>query len=195
MERLFFALRPCHAAARRIAESASVLRSELGLRGKLLPPERLHITLHLLGDFPYLPANVVACASRIADHVAERQPVAAFDLSVDRAMSFRRNVGASPFAAQIGTGKAQLVELWLALGAALRQSGFPLPRTRPSQFTPHVTLMYGDPVASVQPITPISWTANEFVLIHSLLGRGQHVQLGHWPLASNPSLVSAPTLH
>ena len=33
-------------------------------------------------------------------------------------------------------------------------------------------MLYGDPVASVQPITPSSWIANEFVLIHSLLGRG-----------------------
>lgn len=185
MERLFFALRPCHMAAQRIAETAGLLQSDLRLRGKLLPPERLHITLHLLGDFPYLPENVVAYASQIAGHVAARQLVAPFDLSVDRVMSFRRNVGASPFVAQIGAGKAQLVALWSALGEALQQSGFPLRRTRPSQFTPHVTLMYGDPVTSVQPMTPISWTANEFVLVHSLLGRGQHVQLGHWPFSAN----------
>ena len=99
MERLFFAPRPRHIAARRIAETASVLQSDLELRGKLLPPERLHITLHLLGDVPYLPEKVVAYASQIADYVAARQLVAPFDLSVDLVMSFRRNVGASPFMA------------------------------------------------------------------------------------------------
>ena len=33
-------------------------------------------------------------------------------------------------------------------------------------------------------IEPIGWTAHEFVLVRSLLGRGTHVPVMRWPLCA-----------
>jgi 2'-5' RNA ligase len=44
-------------------------------------------------------------------------------------------------------------------------------------FTPHVTLLYGDRAVDESPVAPIRWTVNEFVLIHSLKG---HTHVARW---------------
>jgi 2'-5' RNA ligase len=41
-----------------------------------------------------------------------------------------------------------------------------------------VTLLYDECGIKEQPIEPISWTVNEFVLVHSLLGKGRYIPLG-----------------
>ncbi|MGH8283840.1 MAG: 2'-5' RNA ligase family protein [Gammaproteobacteria bacterium] len=54
------------------------------------------------------------------------------------------------------------------------------------EFTPHVTLLYGNNVMKPQSIEPIGWTVREFVLVHSLLGRTEHRVLERWPLQPPP---------
>jgi 2'-5' RNA ligase len=51
------------------------------------------------------------------------------------------------------------------------------------QFTPHVTLLRDKTRVPEHRIEPICWTAREFVLVHSLLGRTQHIPLGRWFLS------------
>jgi len=67
-------------------------------------------------------------------------------------------------------------------GATMQKAG--LGRTRP-QFTPHVTLLYDERGIAEQPIEPINWIVNEFVLVHSLLGRGRYIPLEKWLLRSH----------
>jgi 2'-5' RNA ligase len=50
------------------------------------------------------------------------------------------------------------------------------------RFDPHVTLAYGQEEGVRRPILPISWRAQEFVLVHSLVGLTEHVVLGRWAL-------------
>jgi len=50
------------------------------------------------------------------------------------------------------------------------------------RFDPHVTLAYGQEDGFRHQVWPISWRAEEFVLIHSLVGLTEHVELGRWPL-------------
>lgn len=50
------------------------------------------------------------------------------------------------------------------------------------QYTPHISLLYDDQCMAEQAVETIGWTVREFVLVHSLLGQGQHVPLAHWPL-------------
>jgi 2'-5' RNA ligase len=67
-----------------------------------------------------------------------------------------------------------------ALATALSKAGL---RHRAGQaFTPHVTLLYGDREVQPQPIEPLRWTAGEFVLVHSLLGKSVYKPLGRWSL-------------
>jgi 2'-5' RNA ligase len=48
-----------------------------------------------------------------------------------------------------------------------------------SEFTPHVTLLYGEHQAEENPVEPVGWTVKEFALIHSMRG---HFRIGSWRL-------------
>ena len=48
--------------------------------------------------------------------------------------------------------------------------------TKP-RYAPHVTLLYDDRRGAEQAVETIYWTADEFVLVHSLLGRTRHIPL------------------
>ena len=52
-----------------------------------------------------------------------------------------------------------------------------------SAFEPHVTLAYDARKIAAEAVAPIGWRVDEFVLVHSLLGRTRHVRLGGWALA------------
>lgn len=194
IERLFFALRPTADAARQISRTTQEMRSHLGLQGKPLAPDRLHITLHLLGDFPTLPDYLVERAGACAATFATLPACRAFDLSIDRAVTFRRRSGPSPTAALISHGGMDLMAFWAALGEMLFRAGLIAYRRAPSDFLPHVTLMYGDAAPGTQRFAPIAWHASELVLIHSQVGRTRHITLGRWAMSAPPEL-SAHAVH
>ena len=64
---LVFAILPDMSAAARIAQLARHLRDELGLKGEPFALERLHISLHYLGDYEGIPPGIVAAAHEAAD--------------------------------------------------------------------------------------------------------------------------------
>ncbi|MFZ5542017.1 MAG: 2'-5' RNA ligase family protein [Pseudomonadota bacterium] len=176
-DRLFFALYPDRdTAEQQIAPLALRLRSAQRLHGKILATERFHLTLHHLGDFAGLPQPLVQAACMAAASLRYRP----FELVFDHAASFDNKRGRNnAFVLQGGEGVAAVVDFQSALGEAMKKVGL-----KPdARFTPHVTLLYDDRVVPVQPVTPpVRWTAHEFVLVHSLIGRGVHVPLGRWPL-------------
>ncbi|MNL66559.1 hypothetical protein D3C87_1910460 [compost metagenome] len=49
-------------------------------------------------------------------------------------------------------------------------------------FTPHVTMLYDRRLVAEQGIEPVRWTVGGFTLIHSLLGRTEHIPLARWTL-------------
>jgi 2'-5' RNA ligase len=52
-----------------------------------------------------------------------------------------------------------------------------------ASFKPHVTMMYTDEMMDEARVDePIRWTVRDFVLVHSLQGRGRHVHCRRWPL-------------
>jgi 2'-5' RNA ligase len=51
-----------------------------------------------------------------------------------------------------------------------------------SHYTPHMTLLYDPRYLAAREVTPVEWTAREFVLIHSLIGKARYEVLGRWPL-------------
>jgi 2'-5' RNA ligase len=51
-------------------------------------------------------------------------------------------------------------------------------------FTPHVTVAYGNRTVSPRDIEPVAWQVPELRLIHSLRGPTRHVVMARWPLAS-----------
>lgn len=175
-DRLFLAIFPTDIAASRMAHLAQRLRRAYGLIGTQLASARFHISLFALGDYEGLPQAVVAAANDVALSVA----APAFDVRLDRALSFRGGRGGRPLVLCGGEGVLKLMTFQQTLGASLARAGL-RGRVR-RRFTPHATLLYDSRGIPEQTVETISWTAREFVLVHSRLGGGKYVRLLRWPL-------------
>lgn len=169
-DRLFFAVRPDLETAARIAERTMRWRADHGLTGKPLKPEHLHVTLFHVGDDDTPPpAELIDALTKRAAAVT----MPAFRVEFDRVMSF----GGGAF---VLGGDDRLIGLHILqqrLSDALDASPGPARR-----FEPHVTLLRDVRRIAEQPIEPISWTAREVVLVHSLLGQTIHRDLVRLPL-------------
>jgi RNA 2',3'-cyclic 3'-phosphodiesterase len=175
-DRLFFALFPDADAAGRIARLAQSLRGEHGLHGRPHDAARLHVTLHHLGDYAGVPQHLVDKARRAAAQLSMPE----FEVAFDSVSSFSGRPGNRPFVLRGDLGVASLVAMQAALGESMKAAG--LAEWTKGSFTPHVTLLYDDLGVAPQAIEPIRWTAREFVLVHSELGRTRHHAVGRWPL-------------
>jgi 2'-5' RNA ligase len=175
-DRLFFAIYPDAAAAAQMAQLAQQLRTEHGLQGKPLKPERFHVTLHHLGDHDGVPRDLVEVARAAAANVT----AAPFDITFDHVASFSSAPRNRPFVLRGDGGLAALVAFQQSLGEALKKTV--LGRWVKPGFTPHVTLLYDDRSVPEQAVPPVSWTAHELVLVHSLIGQTLHVPLARWSL-------------
>lgn len=182
-DRLFFALYPDAATAARIAQLALQLRAALGLSGWALKTERLHVTLHHLGDHSGLLPGLVEAAKSAAASMVQ----APFELRFDRARSLagRGKRVHLPFVLLADPVMDGVWSFQRALGRALTRVG--LDRPADQAFTPHVTLLYDDQPVAEQPVTPVSWMAGEFVLVHSLLGKSVHIPLERWSFKGDPA--------
>lgn len=177
-DRLFFAVYPDAQAAQRIIELAHSVRVRHGLRGRTLRTDRLHVTLHHLGDHAGLPESLVAATCEVAAQVA----LPAFDASFDCVASFPGRAHKRPcvLRSRKEDSNVRLVAFQGALGERLRAAG--LGRYIERRFTPHVTLLYDERTLTPETVSPIGWSVREFVLIHSLLGRTEHRVLGRWSM-------------
>jgi RNA 2',3'-cyclic 3'-phosphodiesterase len=179
-DRLFFAIFPDADAAARIAQLALLLRSEHGLRGTPLKPERFHVTLHPLGDYAGLHHGIIASASQAAAAVVRQPFDLSFDIAFDRAASFCSKPSNRPFVLRGSDGLAAVTAFQQSLSTEMTKAG--LGHWVKPAYTPHVTLLYDDRCVAEQAVEPIRWTAHEFVLVHSLIGQSLHVPLARWPL-------------
>ena len=172
-ERLFFAVMPDALTAERVAELADGLREEHGLAGHPLAPERLHVTLHHLGDYAGLPPSLLPKVRQAAARV--RMPE--FEVCFDQVGSFAGSVK-NPFVLRSEYGAELLNGLHEELARCLQGVGGKLdPR-----FTPHMTLLYDRRRLPIQPVQPLRWFVREFVLVRSFLGQGRYQIEGRWQL-------------
>lgn len=178
---------PDPATAARIAEMAGRFCSGMHVQARLLRTERLHITLHHLGDFAYLPELTVARACAAAASI----DASAFDVTFDRIGSFKGRSGHWPLVLTQSAGPDELIAFRQRLGDVLRGVGLRASRAR---FTPHLTLLYGERKFDPRAIEPITWTVRELVLIDSWLGKTRYDVKGRWPL-KNSSPPSPPIIH
>lgn len=169
--KLFFAILPDAHAAKEIASLGATLDKRHRIGGQPLRSDRLHITLHVIGEYDETPQAAVLAARQAGDAVLAD----AFDVVFDRAMTF---IGAKAYVLGGGEGVEQVKAFWLNLGIQLAN----IQPIKKSSFTPHMTLSYtGRPMVE-HPIEPIRWTAREFVLINSHVGDTYHEVVGRWPL-------------
>ena len=168
----FFALRPSMEDAHRLHAIANDLLAANGVTGKRIGPDRLHITLDLVGHD--VTPEVVAIACRAADSIR----FSPFEARFDSIMTFTAPSGPVVL---LGTdGLESVRNLRTALASAMADCGFNPSRT----YQPHMTLSY-DPGHRLpqMPVEPISFVAKEFFLVKSHIGLSRHEVLRTWPCA------------
>jgi 2'-5' RNA ligase len=171
MARLFFAIWPGEPASRALQDLGAALEARAG--GRVIPREKIHLTLAFLGEVAPNRADDLVQA---ADAVRE----APFDLVLDRIGGFRRARVAWVGATNPPPG---LIGVEATLRAGLRARGFDL-EERP--YTPHVTLVRKvDRTLPAEPIEPIAWRVEEIALVRSELGSGTYSVVTTWPLKAN----------
>ena len=179
-DRLFLALQPDARAAEAIGHHARHLQQQYALHGREIPPERLHITLHHLGDHAGVPRNLVQQVEQLAASFSAGGLGVGFGVTFDRVLSFARPGRQQPLVLTGGAGLDSVRDFQRQLGQAMTQAG--LGKQVDRTFTPHVTLLYDKLTVPEHAVPTVAWQVQEWVLIHSLLNRSTHRVLGRWPL-------------
>ncbi|MBY2907067.1 2'-5' RNA ligase family protein [Rhizobium leguminosarum] len=171
--RLFFALCPPDAVEQQAAAIADDYRRAFSLSG--MPRlTTLHVSIIWVGDYPRLPEDVVF-AARQAGATVESAPIA---ISFDRIMRFPQ---ARSLVLCGEGGRKPLTRLHVQLGVGMYNAG--LRHNVGRDYKPHMTLLYDRKAVPPTTLdTPVSWTASEFLLIHSVLGKTEHRIIDRWPL-------------
>lgn len=172
-ERLFFGVLPDAAAALRIAQCVDGFIGARGLKGSRVRVERLHVSLHHIGDFKRMRSQTIMAATLAGDAVLQSR----FEMTLHSIGSFGAEKPDGWTLALIGGGEG-IKQLHCTLAAALKKSGL----AANNQFAPHLTLLYGSAPVAIRPITAIRFTVVDFALIHSARGLGKYTVLQRWPL-------------
>jgi 2'-5' RNA ligase len=173
---LFFAALPSPTEAPRFALAGEHLRRELGLGGRLLAQETLHVSLHAIGEYDGLPNSIVESAKKAGAAVLAPP----CEIVFNNATSFNRRTD-RPLVLRAGDDPPAFMILHRVLGDAMKSVGF---RRVSFQFTPHMTLLYDHRLVAKRAIKDIRLTVQNFDLVHSLHGRGptRYIHLARWSL-------------
>ena len=158
-----------HAHGRRIGQ-------HLGIGGRALEPERLHVSLRAVGGYAEVRPDADIqrwCRAGAAVRCAP------FDVVFDQVASFGGEGNPLVFKSSNEADRAGFTSLHLMLGMMLADLG---EQIRPRSFTPHMTLSYRGKRIGETAIEPVRWRAGELVLIDSHVGAHRHEVLARWPL-------------
>jgi 2'-5' RNA ligase len=172
--RLFFALWPEPALQAEMAATGERIARTRKIEGRVIAPERLHLTLLFLGEVaPEAEKRLIAAAGRV-----EGRP---FDLTLDQAGCFFRS---KVFWLGPRSVPRKLVELAGALHAAMAGVGL---APDPKELVPHVTCRRDiRHVIKPVPVDPVIWPARSFALVASVAG--QYHVVSQWPMQTAPVL-------
>jgi RNA 2',3'-cyclic 3'-phosphodiesterase len=177
-ERLFYGLLPDDETAIRLDQFAHGFLGLNRLEGTPLRTERLHVSLHHIGDYKRLQSKVVYAAKQVGKAVSMR-PFEVTFRSIKTFGGASQAAGHSPRRPLVLLGESEgLFELYRVVGDAMEKNGL----RATEYFTPHITLSYGPEVIPLQEIEPIRFIVTEFVLIHSLRGLTRYEMIERWPL-------------
>lgn len=167
---LILMLYPDEAAQSAARERGLSYQARLGLGGSVVSPGLLHVTL---GHFDYwddVPQGLFDRISRAATSLE----MAPFQVKFDQIGGFPKNV-----VLRGSEGLAALQAFQAALRQALAWEKLDSPKLA---FTPHMTVLYGQPGEVIEAIEPVTWTVGSFALVVSHQGKGRHEVLAQYPL-------------
>lgn len=170
----FFAVLPPPTVAQSVHALGHQLRRSIGLRGKLIGPDRYHITLCGTGAFGEVPCEIIDLLKQIGESIQE--PI--FDVFFDQTASFGGSYGRRSLVLTASDTLPALVALQTRLYDTMQAANLPVDE----RFNPHITLLYDKRPAPQIGIPRLSFTVPEFVLIRSVHGTSHHHHLAHWSL-------------
>ena len=173
---LFLGVFPPSAVCEAIAVEIDALRVEHSLTGAPIKPNRLHATLHYLGEHAIERNDIVDKASLAASRVSH----AGFDMVLASASSFSTRNDCHPCVLLCPEERPPIHGLWRQLGNQLMAAG--LGRYLKRDFIPHVTVLYDSRVLTPQAIEPVRWQVRDFSLVRSQPGRSDYEILATWAL-------------
>lgn len=148
----------------------------MGLRGKLIGPDRYHITLCGTGAFGEVPFETIELLKQIGATVQD--PV--FDVFFDLTAAFSGSYGKRSLVLTASDALPALLALQKRLHDAMQAANLPVDE----RFDPHITLLYDKRPAPRIEIPRLSFTVPEFVLIRSVHGASRHDHLARWQLGT-----------
>jgi 2'-5' RNA ligase len=172
-EPLFFCVFPPAETSLFISEFAERFIREKRLSGRRIKTGRLHISLHLVGDYTRAPTRFLYKAQRIGNSVSIRP----FEVICPSIMCFRPD-GSGQWKLILHAQGDGLLELQAMLGPSAGRDG----RKAANRFPLHMTLLYGFTPIPFQKIEPIRFVVEEFALVHSESGFTRYNVLERWPL-------------
>jgi 2'-5' RNA ligase len=173
---VFFAAVADSSDAVRLHVQGRQIDRQLGVGGRALEAERLHVSLHAVGGYADVrPDADIVRWCRAAAAVS----CSSFDVVFDQVASFGGEGNPLVFKSSNEADRAGFLALHLMLGMMLANVG---EKIKPRSFTPHMTLSYRGKRIAETAIEPVRWRAHELVLIDSHVGAHRHDVLGRWLL-------------
>ena len=173
---LYFAILPPPEAAAEAQARLEALRMPLRLTGKPVASQRLHVSLNFVGDFKRPPGPIVEKAIEAMEPVAARR----FRVAFNRLGTWPAGDSTHPVVLWGDEGVIGVNALYSAIHKGMRRLDM-APRREPT-IEPHMTMQYDRADAPETFIEPVSWTVEEFVLVHAVHGEGKFDVVGRVPL-------------
>ena len=170
---LLFALMayPTHEAALAAQDRGSTYQADKGRGGNLFPTDRMHVTL---GKFE-VKERVENFVERVSRAITSLK-LTSFEIVFDQIGGF--SSGNVVLQGQEGLEPLRALQAALRGALAWEKLEKGLPRT----YTPHMTVIYGQPGEEVAAIKPVRWIVREIVLVISHQGESRHEILVRFPL-------------
>jgi RNA 2',3'-cyclic 3'-phosphodiesterase len=173
---LFFAILLNKETAGPVSKLAKQLRSTHRLGGNVLRAESFHISLSHIDDYADVPDSIIELAREAAGLV--KAP--AFELVLDRALSFPRGRQDKPFVLSSSNTSAALAAFQKELFNSMKGAG--LKPSLQKNFIPHLTVLYDEKSITEHEIPVVRWTVREFALVLSHQSESRYEILGSWRL-------------
>jgi RNA 2',3'-cyclic 3'-phosphodiesterase len=171
---VYFAFKPEPDMTDHVVSVGNCLQAKHGMTGRVSPAV-LHVTICPIGCLPELSDERVEAACKVAGRLVAKP----FEIILDRIRTYPNGQEKLPLVAFAGKGVPKADLFRHALIADLRRCEFIFRRKLPDL---HMTLFYDRCIVAEEPIDPIRWMVRDFVLVHSIHGKGRHILLGQWPL-------------
>lgn len=179
-ERLFFGVFPDVETSAHVYRFGQRFICKNHLSESPLKQERLHVSLHHVGDYKRLRTKFVFAASLAGKAVSMRPFEVTFRFIASFAGAPAKKDGSTKRPLVLLGESEALFELHERLGAAIENNGL----RAAEEFMPHLTLSYGQQPILAEEVEPIRFVVKEFALIHSKLWLTQYDVLRRWSLCA-----------